>query len=75
LSASGPCSRRDASQAGLTTPGSSSSPNATAGHYFYTVVDAATFEWLSKWLTNRPPLVPLQTLGPARNPAQRGAVR
>jgi hypothetical protein len=40
---------------------------APAGHYFYTVVDAATFEWTSKWLSNRPPKVRLQTLGPARN--------
>jgi hypothetical protein len=40
---------------------------APAGHYFYTVVDAATFETMSQWLTNRPPAVRLQALGPVRN--------
>ena len=37
---------------------------APTGHYFSAVVDAATFVTLEAGLGNRPPPVPLQTLGP-----------
>jgi len=40
---------------------------AAAGRYLYTVVDAATLGRMSEWLTNRPPAVRLQALGPTRN--------
>lgn len=38
---------------------------APTGHYFSAIVDAATFVTLEAGLGNRPPPVPLQTLGPA----------
>lgn len=38
-----------------------------AGHYFSAVVDAATFVTLEAGLGNRPPAVPLRTLGPVLN--------
>jgi hypothetical protein len=37
---------------------------APTGHYFSAIVDAATFVTLEAGLGNRPPPVPLQTLGP-----------
>jgi hypothetical protein len=37
---------------------------APTGHYFSAIVDAATFVTLEAGLGNRPPTVPLQTLGP-----------
>jgi hypothetical protein len=37
------------------------------GHYFTAVFDAATFVTLEAGLGNRPPAVPLQTLGPVLN--------
>jgi hypothetical protein len=40
---------------------------APTGHYFSAVVDAATFVTLEAGLSNRPPPVPLQTLGPTLN--------
>ena len=38
-----------------------------AGHYFSAVVDAATLVTLEAGVGNRPPAVPLQTLGPVLN--------
>ncbi len=40
---------------------------APTGHYFSAIVDAATFVTLEAGLGNRPPPVPLQTLGPVLN--------
>jgi RNA polymerase sigma factor (sigma-70 family) len=39
--------------------------HAPAGHFFYTVVDAATFAKMSERLTNQTPLGELKTIGPA----------
>jgi hypothetical protein len=39
-------------------------PYGPAGHYFSAIVDAATFVTFEVGVGNRPPLVPLQTLGP-----------
>jgi hypothetical protein len=41
--------------------------HAASGHYFSAIVDAATFVTLEAGLGNRPPPVPLQTLGPVLN--------
>jgi hypothetical protein len=41
--------------------------HAPTGHYFSAIVDAATFVTLEAGLGNRPPPVPLQTLGPVLN--------
>ncbi len=40
---------------------------APTGHYFSAIVDAATFVTLEAGVGNRPPPVPLQTLGPVLN--------
>jgi hypothetical protein len=39
--------------------------HASAGHFFYTVVDAATFVKMSEWLTNQTLPGRLKTIGPA----------
>lgn len=39
----------------------------SAGHYFYAVIDASTFEAVSWSVTNRPPQSRLQALGPVAN--------
>ncbi len=41
--------------------------HAPAGHYFSAIFDAATFVTLEAGLGDRPPPVPLQTLGPVLN--------
>jgi hypothetical protein len=41
--------------------------HAPTGHYFSAIVDAATFVTLEAGLSNRPPPVPPQTLGPVLN--------
>jgi hypothetical protein len=40
---------------------------APTGHYFSAIIDAATFVTLEAGVGNRPPSVPLQTLGPVLN--------
>jgi hypothetical protein len=40
---------------------------APTGHYFSAIFDAATFVTLEAGVGNRPPPVPLQTLGPVLN--------
>jgi hypothetical protein len=42
-------------------------PHGPTGHYFWAVVDAATFVPLEKSVGDRPPPVPLQALGPVLN--------